>query len=134
MHIPYQPILTALNNLQSNQLHVDQSEDAIYTETLHAEFIVSCWDISSSHFFSEKTYCQYFFILTHIFFPKLHGQNGCRWRMLEKKCFGDRFKPFSWTPLSSSPLSATFWECHGASFVDKKSTVIFYQKNFFWIV
>ena len=54
MHIPYQPILTALNDLQSNQLHVDQSEDAIYTETLHAEFIVSCWDISSSHFSAKK--------------------------------------------------------------------------------
>ena len=81
MHIPYQPILTALNNLQSNQLHVDQSEDAIYTETLHAEFIVSCWDISSSHFFSEKTYCQDLFILTHIFFQnytvKIDVGDGC---------------------------------------------------------
>lgn len=54
MYIPYQPILTALNNLQSNQLHANQSNIAIYTETLHAEFSVSCWDISSSHFSAKK--------------------------------------------------------------------------------
>ena len=62
MYIPYQPILTAFNNLQSNQLDANQSNAAIYTETLHAEFGVSWRDMSLSHFSAKKdtvSFCQF---------------------------------------------------------------------------
>ena len=62
MYIPYQPILTAFNNLQSNQLDANQSNATIYTETLHAEFGVSCGDMSLSHFSAKKdtvSFCQF---------------------------------------------------------------------------